>query len=316
MTVSGRFLDDHRSAVDRHRKQRRVGMLPSALMAVFFSALAALCSNVGEAGDLGTIPGSSAPMTGAQKGSAGSSAHEERGGDQIVLIHGLGAGAAVWSDLKPYLDDAFRVYLYEIHGHGRTRPLSDPSLHNEVVALGRWLDERDIVHPDIVGHGFGGLIALHYALERPQRVRSVTVIDADPRRLVDEELKRSIAGSLLQDYDRFVASRYVGISLVERVNEMAVDMALRTDRASLVGLLLSTFDGNPAPLLGALEAPLLVIGSEAFMPEEAAEQEYLAAYGYQSVPSLSVRRIADTGHYLMLENPKLLAATVLDWLRE
>ncbi len=240
---------------------------------------------------------------------------EGRGENELVLIHGLGASAEIWRSVKPYLSGTYRVLLYELHGHGRTQPLPDGTIDGEVAAFGRWLQDQDLVYPHLVGHGLGGMIAMQYALNNPGQVQTLVVIDAGPRQLLDAPQKVAIAEALLKDYDRFVASHFIDISQQEPINQQAVDMALRTDSATFTSLLLSSFDWDVTASLPRQTMPLLVIGSETFMPEAGAEGDYLTAYGYSGARLLDYKRFEGTGHYLMLENPTRLAAHLLVWLR-
>lgn len=233
----------------------------------------------------------------------------------VVLIHGLGANVEIWREITPHLSGMYHVVRYELHGHGKTKPLPNATIDSEVEALGRWLAEQNLVTPDLIGHGIGGMIAMKYALTHPQSVRSLVVIDAGPRQLLDDEQKVAIARSLLEDYDRFVASRFIGISEVPQINELAVDMALRTDSASFVSLLLSSFDWDLTDLLPRQTMPLLLLASEAFLPSASEAHEHLAIYGFGGARELRFRRLDGTGHYLMLEQPSSVAATLLIWLR-
>jgi pimeloyl-ACP methyl ester carboxylesterase len=234
---------------------------------------------------------------------------------EVVLIHGLGASAAIWDSLKPFLGGAYRIFAYEIHGHGTTKPLADPTIDGEATALAAWLDAHQVERPILVGHGLGGMIAMHYTFHHPDRVARLVVIDTAPRQLASSELKASVAQQLLEDYDRFVASHYVAISTDEEICRRAVDMALRTDSTSFVSLLLSSFDWDLTELLAQSPVPMLVIGSDAYLPDPEHEDQILAAYGFGGAQNLSFRRIEGTGHYLMLEKPTYVASVIQVWLR-
>jgi pimeloyl-ACP methyl ester carboxylesterase len=236
---------------------------------------------------------------------------ERRGENEIVLIHGLGASNAIWKDLRPYLANTFEVHEYELHGHGTTPPLPDATIETEAAALRDWITDQGLIYPTLVGHGLGGMIAMQYAFDHPADVQRLVVIDAAPRQLASPELKKKVARALLDDYDRFVASRYIATSQLPEINEMAVDMALRTDSATLASLLLSSFDWDLTEELPRQSVPMLVIGSEFFLPQDGYERDFLEQYGYGSARVLSFKRLEHTGHYLMLEKPTYLASVIM-----
>ncbi len=238
------------------------------------------------------------------------------GENELVLIHGLGASVEIWDEVRPYLSSAFQLHVYELHGHGETPPLPDPSIQSEAGALSAWIQERGLVYPTLVGHGLGGMIALQYAFDQPADVDRLVVIDAGPRQLASDDQKAEIARSLLDDYDRFVASRFVSISRDEEICDQAVDWALRTDAPTFTSLLMSSFDWDLTEDLPRQSVPMLVIGSAAYLPEPGHERHFLEHYGYAEARVLSFKRIPETGHYLMLEKPTYLASVLTMFLRE
>src|SRR5919198_5888272 len=101
------------------------------------------------------------------------------GGDAIVLVHGLGGGAANWVALAPLLARRRRVLVPELPGHGRSSPLpAVPSLsvYADRVAL---LAEREHLVPAVlVGHSLGALVALRAAIRRPDAASAVILAGA------------------------------------------------------------------------------------------------------------------------------------------
>ncbi|MBD3222663.1 alpha/beta fold hydrolase [bacterium] len=237
------------------------------------------------------------------------------GENELVLIHGLGASAEIWDEVRPYLSTAFQLHVYELHGHGQTPTVPDPSIQTEADALRAWIQEHGLVYPTLVGHGLGGMIALQYAFDHPGDVDRLVVIDAGPRQLASEDQKVEIAESLMEDYDRFVASRFVSISRDDEICDQAVDWALRTDAPTFTSLLMSSFDWDLTEDLPRQSVPMLVIGSAAYLPEPGHERHFLEHYGYAEARVLSFKRIPETGHYLMLEKPTYLASVLTMFLR-
>ncbi len=236
---------------------------------------------------------------------------EGRGENEVVLIHGLGANASVWDDVAPYLRGMLKVWTYELHGHGETPPLRDPSIATEAAALGEFLREHDLPYPTLVGHGMGALIALRFAFDNPADVYRLILIDAAPRQLATDAEKEHIARSLAEDYDRFIASRYINYSPIPAVSDRIVDMALKTDSLSFISLLMSSFDFDMTDELPQQSVPILVVGSEMLFPRDADARAILDHIGFGKARTVSFRRIPFSGHYVMLERPVSLASVIL-----
>lgn len=101
-------------------------------------------------------------------------------GTDVVLVHGLGASHAFWyPKVAPALARRYRVTVYDLRGHGRSgMPGSGYGAAAMVADLEALLDALDIRRARLVGHSWGGLIALELALRRPRRVTAVVVADS------------------------------------------------------------------------------------------------------------------------------------------
>ena len=109
---------------------------------------------------------------------------ETRGrGPDIVFIPGLGSTGAAWRTTADRLDDRYRVHLVTLRGFGQTDiggnangGLSGPAA-NEIR---RYIQERNLSRPALIGHSLGGQIALRVAADMGDRVGRVMVVDSSP----------------------------------------------------------------------------------------------------------------------------------------
>ncbi len=236
---------------------------------------------------------------------------EGRGEFEIILIHGLGASAAVWDEVVPFLKGTFKVRVFELAGHGKTQPIADDSITAEVARLQEFIKEVDFAYPTLVGHGLGGMIAMQYTLDHPADVHRLIVMDSAPLQLASQEQKAAVGQQLIEDYEQFIATRYLNMSIREQVTDQVVDMALRTDSASFVSLLMSSFDFDLTDRLSDLSVPMLVMGSELMFPPTDSSRHLLEHYGFNHARTLSFKRMARSGHYMMLEEPVMTASVLL-----
>jgi pimeloyl-ACP methyl ester carboxylesterase len=100
-------------------------------------------------------------------------------GPDVVLAHGLGANHAFWYPaVAPELARDHSVTVYDLRGHGRSE-MPDSGYLVRVMAhdLAGLLDALGISRAHLIGHSWGGLVALELALRRPERVASVVAAD-------------------------------------------------------------------------------------------------------------------------------------------
>jgi pimeloyl-ACP methyl ester carboxylesterase len=230
---------------------------------------------------------------------------------EIVLIHGLGGSAEIWDEVVPNLEPTFKVWTFELAGHGSTQPVGDPSIDEEVIRLRTFMDTEEINYPTLAGHGLGGMIALQYAIDFPQDVHRLILIDTAPKQLASQEEKTAVSRELVDDYDRFVARRYLNMSPMKEVTDRVLDIALRTDSATFISLLMSSFDFDVTADLYDLEVPLLVVGSQLMFPDEGSTSELLEIYGFGEARTLSFKRMPGSGHYMMMEKPVTTSSVLL-----
>ncbi|MBK6898532.1 MAG: alpha/beta hydrolase [bacterium] len=231
-------------------------------------------------------------------------------GSDMVLIHGLGSDASVWKDVLPHLQLGFRVWTYEIPGHGRTPPLKDATIATVAADLGRFLAAEGIHTPVLVGHGFGGMVAMTYALDHPQEVRRLVMIDAAPRQSATREAKAQVAEQLAHNYDAYLAGYYGLLSKDQAIADRVVDQALRTEQITFTQLLLNSFAFDLSDELNDQDIPILVIGSDSLLPEPERAHEYLSGYGYAGARTISFKTMPGVGHYVMLEEPDYTATVI------
>ncbi|HEU4644278.1 MAG TPA: alpha/beta hydrolase [Burkholderiales bacterium] len=99
--------------------------------------------------------------------------------EPIVLLHCSGSSGAQWRTLAPLLGARYRVMTPDLIGYGAAAPWSGRggfSLAQEAAAVRSLLGRLD-EPAHLVGHSYGGAVALHIARTCPERVRSLTLVE-------------------------------------------------------------------------------------------------------------------------------------------
>ncbi len=107
------------------------------------------------------------------------------GPDLVLLLHGWPETGDAWRRVAPLLRDAgYRVACPDLRGFGRTTSTGggydSRTLADEIAQLIRNLHVRKAV---VVGHDWGGAVALATAFRHPGRVRSLVLTNSPYRRL-------------------------------------------------------------------------------------------------------------------------------------
>jgi pyruvate dehydrogenase E2 component (dihydrolipoamide acetyltransferase) len=95
----------------------------------------------------------------------------------LVLIHGFGGDLNNWMFNQPALSEHHDVVSLDLPGHGRSSKevgAADMAMLTEVFE--DFLDAAVIEQAHLVGHSLGGALALHIAMQNPERVAGLTLL--------------------------------------------------------------------------------------------------------------------------------------------
>jgi pimeloyl-ACP methyl ester carboxylesterase len=103
---------------------------------------------------------------------------EAAGAEPALFVHGLGGSSPNWTDFAGVLRNRLAVDAIDLPGHGRSAPAIGknyrPQAHADVV-IG-YLEQRGRGPVHLVGNSMGGAITILVAAQRPDLVRTLTLI--------------------------------------------------------------------------------------------------------------------------------------------
>ena len=101
-------------------------------------------------------------------------------GPDIVLVHGLTGDLSIWFLCKAFqtLSVRYRVTAFDLRGHGYSDAPPDRYTSADHAAdLFGVMDGLGIDRATVVGHSFGGVIAMHAAVLAPDRIEALVFSD-------------------------------------------------------------------------------------------------------------------------------------------
>lgn len=101
-------------------------------------------------------------------------------GIPIIALHGLYASYHSWIGLTAELSKDYQLILLDLRNHGHSPHSSEhsyPLMSDDLLEL---FDELAIDKAILMGHSMGGKLAMHFALNHPQRVKGLIVEDISP----------------------------------------------------------------------------------------------------------------------------------------
>jgi proline iminopeptidase len=255
----------------------------------------------------------------------------------IVVVHGGPDFDHCY--FLPELDrlaDSFRLVYYDQRGRGRSaegvRP-EDVTLRSEVEDLDRVRSHFGLASVAVLGHSWGGVVAMEYAIRHPERVAQLLLLDTGPasaddwrgfreelarRRPADVDAMRAIASTdayACGDLEAEAAYYRIHFRItVRRPDHLEMLVARLRSNFTEQGVVLArsieqrlyeetseSADWDLYPALRRLDVPTLVLhGEDDFVPVE------FAARIAEAVPGARLSVLPGCGHFTYLEAPELV----------
>ena len=253
--------------------------------------------------------------------------YEDTSGDGhlAVLIHGHSVDLRMWAGQLPALREAgYRVICYDVRGHGRSDApdggYSWPVYADDLRCL---LDALGIGSVHLVGFSMGGGIALQFALDQPDRARSLTLVDsAVPGFAYSEAFAATIAAlvdAVRAEGWRSAAERlwlphplFDGLRRHPAVFAAVREMVMAFPARDYLVEPAEPEGPEAVERLGELRAPVLVLVGAEDLEDFRLAAELVAA----NAPRARLGVVPGAGHLLPLERPAELNRRLLAFLAE
>ncbi len=251
-------------------------------------------------------------------------------GFPVVLLHGIPGSAPTWDGVVERLSRLHRVVVPHLLGFGASsRPTGACQLHAEAQAgaLGDALDALGIDRAVVVGHDFGGPIAVTFTHNHPERVAGVVLLATNvftdtpipfPLSLVTAPGVGPAAARLLFSRPSLAMMVRRGFGAGSSPAELDRYLGDKAQSES-IGTIFAASLGHLAELyrpiedaLGAISVPTLVGWGDhdPFFPVEQGRRTA------EAVPGADLRVYEGAGHFLPEERPEELAADIALLLAE
>lgn len=266
-------------------------------------------------------------------------------GRPVIVLHG--GPDFDHGYLLPDMDrlaDRCRLVYYDQRGRGRSAPETQPhevSLATEIEDLEALRAHLQLDQIAVLGHSFGGILAMEYAIRHPARVSHLILMNTAPASQADYQLlsaelmrrRTAVQGAMnalvltaaYQNGDPETVTAYYRLHFGTTIpNPQHLDKLMAQMRLSFRSDVIlrsraiedqlyketwSSSDFDLFPGLRHLKIPALILhGDQDFVPLEC------AAHVAQAIPGARLSVLKDCGHFAYLESPDLVREAVASFL--
>jgi pimeloyl-ACP methyl ester carboxylesterase len=275
-----------------------------------------------------SLPASAAPFT-----SNRITVRTEGSGPDVVLIPGLNSSPRVWTDMVKAVP-GYRYHLVQVSGFaGQPKGGNTEGLVAAPVAeeIDRYIKEAGLKQPAVIGHSMGGTIGMMLAARHPGDLSRLMVVDMVPflgmffggpgataasvEPLADR-ISAGIRAATPDDRSKRAVETIDGMVNTEAMRPVAIDDSLRSDvdvGARSYRELLVTDLGPELPKVSVPVTVLYVQPKSVPIPAERFDGVYKAAFA--PVGKLTLKRVPDSAHFIMWDQPARFQAEVQAFLR-
>lgn len=241
----------------------------------------------------------------------------------LVLLHGLGGCVRAFDDLITGLDNQYKIISIDLRAHGQSqRPARKSQYHlnyflSDIIAV---LRAEQVAKPTVIGHCFGGILAMALAASYPNLVNKLILINVSYKaphlaRLIYRFFPlKGVIGLMLRFFPHLYFKHYPDYAKFEKTGDFSPSRIsadiLHTSFKSYVYMCSSIVTWDLSPQLAAISCPTLIIhgAKDRVFPVRVASE--LAKH----IPHSKVRIIKTAGHVPLLNNKVELARLITKYL--
>jgi pimeloyl-ACP methyl ester carboxylesterase len=255
------------------------------------------------------------------------------GKPDLILIPGLASSRAVWDDEAKLLAPNYRLHLVQVNGFAGASAgpnASGPLLVPLVEELHAYI-VLNRLHPIVVGHSFGGLMALMLADRHPEDVSKLVIVDALPYSALNlspdatlENFKPQVE-AFRQQMTHLPADRYAAMQPI-LANQMVRNLDAQplvaasfvaSDRAVVIDAMVDAFQTDLRPDLPSIKTPTLVIYAydPTAQPPNPKQYDATVQESYKLMPQVTLERMDGSRHFIMYDEPDKFDAALEAFLK-
>ncbi len=252
----------------------------------------------------------------------------------LIILHGLYGASDNWMSIAKSWSNDYEIYLVDLRNHGQSPHSSVHSYEamcNDIIEL---MDAQKVKKAILLGHSMGGKVAMRLAMDYPERVNSLIVVDIAPKNYEqnkDENVakhQKILKGMLSLDLSLLKKREDISKLLDSSINDE------KTKQFIMKNLKRNKDQGFSWKLnLETISAEILNI-TKGFSEEEikkpisgfpvlfikGADSNYILEEDSKLIldifPSADIELIENAGHWIHAEQPQIISSLVKSFLED
>ncbi len=260
---------------------------------------------------------------------------EGQGSETIIFIHGLGSYIPAWKKNIEVLSKNYRCIAIDLPGYGKSSKNPHSGLMSFYAGvISRLIDELGLEKVTLAGHSMGGQISIVAALEYPEKVKNLVLVDPAGFELFHPGQKLWFKDVMSPNLVRLTTLEAIETNLATNFYNMPDDalfmiedrIAMRTAddfenycfavSQSVTGMV----DEAVFDKLKLIDQPTLIFFGENdnLIPNRylnPGKTEPIARAGANEIKNSQLIMVPECGHFMMFEKPEIFNAEVVKFIK-
>ena len=249
-------------------------------------------------------------------------------GPPVILIPGLSSPRATWAGIVPELAKHHRVHLVQVNGFGGDDPranLKPGVLDGTVADLDGYIARNRLGGAAVIGHSMGGLVALMLAKAHPADAGRIMIVDSLPfvgtlflptaTVAMVEPQARAMRDRIAASYGKPVDPAYATataerLALKPGSRATVAGWMAKADPRVTATAMYEDMTTDLRPAMATIATPITLV-----YPSDGAATDAKYHDAYKDAPHVTFVPVADSAHFVMLDQPAAFQAAVDAFLR-
>jgi len=239
-------------------------------------------------------------------------------GQPLLFIHGLGSSSRDWEYQLPFFSLRYQMVAFDLRGHGRSqKPRGPYSMSLFAKDTAELIKSLGIAPVHVVGISLGGMIAFQLAVDHPELIRSLVIVNSGPE-VVARTLKEHWQVFFRFAIVRLLGMRKMGEVLSKRlfpkeeqsdIQKLFVERWAENDTQAYLDTLRAIVGWSVTDQIHKINVPTLMVAADGDYTPLSVKEAFVA-----QMPNAKLAVIPNSRHATPVDSPVMFNETVMSFL--
>lgn len=253
-------------------------------------------------------------------------------GTVVILIHGIGCSAEVWSETVKVLSEHYECHVLQIKGFAGNPMVPDFQFCNLVKEIIKYIKDNHLKKVTLIGHSIGGLLALRINILEPGLVDKTIIIDTYPSPLkafmptITQQQELAQAEALSDQIESFSSDQFAtfirnsllfSVTDTMKLNEI-INWYKLSDRKTLANAYKNYLSTDLADSLSQIQQPILLLATCGSLKPMGISEEKIKdnlQNQYKNVKQCTIKISEKGRHFIMYDDFNWMITNIEDFLK-